>query len=59
MLKGVVVQGLVWESCEAILCSSSKGAYRTTNNTLGEERSGEGLNHITSDVRGQGMIGTA
>ena len=45
MLKGVVVQELAWESCEAILqplCSSSKGIYHMTSDMPGEERSGGG-----------------
>ena len=58
MLRGVVVQGLIWESHEALLwpaCSSCKGVYHKTRDVLGEERSGEGQNCMTSDMKGQGV----
>ena len=64
MIKGVVVQGLVWESCEIILwppCSSSKGVYHMTSDKKwgGKVRRGSelydqwyersgGLNRLTS-----------
>lgn len=50
MPEGVVVQGPVWESCEAILwspCSSSQGI-----DMPGEESSEEGLNHMARDMNG-------
>lgn len=56
MPKGVVVQELVWESSEAIPrppCSSSKGVCCTTRDAPGEERSGESLKHVASDMLGE------
>ena len=56
MLKRVVMQALLWESCEAIFwpfCSFSKGVHHITN-MPGEERSGKHLNHMISNLTGQG-----
>lgn len=59
VFERVLVQGLVWKSCEAVFqlpSSSPKGIYHVPSNMLGEERSGEGLSHVTSDVKGQGGL---
>ena len=58
MLKGVVMKGLGWEMYEALLwhsVSSSKGVYYMISDMSGEERSGEGLNCIASDMKCQGV----
>lgn len=49
MLKGVAVQGLIWEFYKAVLgppCSSSKAVYHLTSDIQGEQRSGESLNRM-------------
>lgn len=46
MLQGVIMQGFIWGLWQIILCPpcfSSKGIYHM----VGEERSGEDLNHLT------------
>ena len=51
----LVVLGLVWDSYEDIPWPpffSYKGVYNMTSNMPSEERSGEGLNHMTSDMKG-------
>lgn len=54
MLKGMVAQEFGWESYEAILSvtySSCKRIYPMTSNMLGEEKSGEVLDYMTSNLK--------
>lgn len=51
------MQGLVWESILCHPCSSSKWIY-ITSDMSGEERLGEGLNCMTSHMKGQGVYPT-
>ena len=56
MLKGVVIQGFVWESYESVLqppWPSSNRVYHVTSAMPGEERSGEGPNRMTSNIKVQ------
>ena len=56
MLKGIVMQVLVWVSYETIfqpLCSSSKGVYHMTSDMPKEERSGVALNYMISHMKRQ------
>ena len=55
MLKGVVMQGFVWKSYEALFwptCSSSKRVYPMPSDMPGEERSGESKLHDQGYTRG-------
>ena len=52
MLKKVVVQGLVGPILPTPY-SSSEGLCHMPRHVLGEERSGEGLSHVTADVKCQ------
>lgn len=52
----MVMQGLVWESYKAIFlpsCSSSKEIYHMTRDMPGDERSGEDLDQMTYNMKGQ------
>lgn len=60
MLKEVIMQGLIWTGGHMRLFSSHldpplRGVFPTmTSDMLVGERSGEGLNHLTRDMKGQG-----